>query len=220
MSSFLRTLAFPVACAFTGAAAALLVASVAVAPAPDCPAAPTIHVEHHTAPAPPVAFVHPVAPPAPPAPPIHVLVPPVDPAPARLEIPDGAVRCIEPGRCVIDRGFFMLLRDNPSLLARQARILPSIRDGQPRGLKFYGVRPGSLPGLLGLKNGDLLTAVNGVPAADGHGIASAEGLLNYLATREHPVYSLEIERKGEPVRINIDVAWQQEQALKDRPKAR
>lgn len=216
MRSFLRTLAFPIACAFTGAATALLVAAVVVEPAPACVETRTIHVEHQISHAPPAPAFAPPAPVfAPPAPPVHVVLSP--PAPPTLEIPEGTVRCIEPGRCVLDRGFYLLVRDNPALLAGQAHVMPHRRDGKPRGLKFYGVRPGSLPGMLGLKNGDLLTAVNGIPTADGHEFATADTLLNYLAVREHPVLTLEIERKGQPVRVNIDIAWQQEQALKGRP---
>lgn len=214
MRSFLRTLAFPIACAFTGAAAALLVASVTAAPEPGCVEARTIHVEHQIShiPAPSPVFT------PPPAPPLQLVVPRHEPALTRLEIPEGAVRCIEPGRCVLDRGLFLLLRENPALLSHQAWVIPSVAGGKPRGLKFYGIRPGSLPRMLGLKNGDLLTAVNGIPVADDQGVTSAEELLSFLASREHPVFSLEIERRGQPVRVNIDIAWQQEQALKDRPR--
>ena len=46
---------------------------------------------------------------------------------------------------VSDSFLYLLLRDNPSLFNRQARIMPSVRDGALHGLKFYAIRPGSLP---------------------------------------------------------------------------
>jgi len=208
MRSFLRTLAFPIACAFTGAAAALFVVAVNQAPpTPACSEAPTIHIQHEMTPLAPPARAPIIAVPA-----LVNLTPPSSrPAePAGLEIPEGAVRCTEDNHCVVDRGLYLLLRDNPSLFSRQARIMPSLRNGAMRGLKFYAIRPGSLPRQLGLKNGDLLTAINGVPVTSSQGVATAEAMVQLLSDREHPVFSLAIERKGEPVRITVDIAWQQE----------
>ncbi|WP_224193898.1 PDZ domain-containing protein [Nannocystis pusilla] len=217
MRSFLRTLAFPIACAFTGAAAALFVVAVNTDPRPPaCPDAPTIHIQHEMTPLAPPAPVPVVAPVAfAPALPVMVNVAPPPrrhAEAAELTIPEGAVRCTEDNHCVVDRGLYQLLRDNPSLFSHQARILPSLKDGQLRGLKFYAIRPGSLPRQLGLKNGDLLTAINGVPVTSSQGVATADALMQLLHDREHPVFSLAIERKGEPVRITVDVGWQQENA--------
>ncbi|WAS96181.1 hypothetical protein [Nannocystis punicea] len=216
MRSFLRTLAFPIACAFTGAAAALFVVSLNQAPPPACSEAPTIHIRHE---------MTPIAPPAPPAPtvaPIAIIHPPVAvPAPAhplvgpQLAIPDDSVRCVEAGRCVVDLGFYQTLRHNPFLLRNEARILPSLKDGQMRGLKFYAIRSGSLPNVLGLKNGDLLTAVNGVPINREGGMSIAETLVELIRDRERPIIRLEIERKGQPVAVAIDVA-----SLKDEVRKR
>ncbi|MDC0720718.1 hypothetical protein [Nannocystis bainbridge] len=231
MRSFLRTLAFPIACALTGAAAALFVVTVNQAPAPACPAAPTIHIRHEmqalaTAPslherraarvAPPrvapVAFVHPtVAAPARVAPVAFVHPTIAAPAPfddprSRLEVPAGAVRCVETGRCVVDLGFYQTLRRDPSLLAREAHILPSLKDGHMRGLKLYAIRSGSLPSLLGLKNGDLLTRLNGVPLDQEGGASIAGAVVGLIRDREQPIIRMDIERKGQPIAVSIDVA--------------
>lgn len=185
MRIFLRSLAFPVACAFTGAAAALLVTHLRSAPTPACPDAPVLEIHPYVA-----------APPPPPAPP-----PAPAPEPARevLQIPDDAIRCSSEGRCSIDRIFLATLLDNPGLLHWHARVMPSIRDGQMRGFKFYGLRPGSLFRLLGFKNGDLLTAVNSVPI-------TSMGTLAALAGPFAPgTFVLDIERKGEPFQLRIGV---------------
>jgi type II secretory pathway component PulC len=50
---------------------------------------------------------------------------------------------------------------NPDTFARQARIVPSITNGQPMGFKLYAIRPGSLWLAIGLENGDTLRAING-----------------------------------------------------------
>jgi len=46
-------------------------------------------------------------------------------------------------------------------LGRQARIVPNYRDGQARGFKLVGVRPGSLYRAMGLRSGDVIRTVNG-----------------------------------------------------------
>ncbi len=52
---------------------------------------------------------------------------------------------------------------NVVCLTRQARIIPSIKDGKPRGFKLYGIRKASLWATLGLKNGDEILRVAGLP---------------------------------------------------------
>lgn len=41
------------------------------------------------------------------------------------------------------------------------RVVPEMRNGSPIGFRIYGVRPGTATAALGLRNGDLVRAVNG-----------------------------------------------------------
>ena len=50
---------------------------------------------------------------------------------------------------------------HPDQYARQARIVPSIRNGQPDGFKLYAISAGSLWSAIGLANGDTIRSVNG-----------------------------------------------------------
>lgn len=116
--------------------------------------------------------------------------------PARPELPEsfdfaGVVRCSDEHQCEVSRDFVKLLLADPSKIVGQARIMPSVRDGEVRGYKMYGLRPGSLPKLLGFKNGDLVRAINGVP------LTSAEhGLSVYTSLRTASQLTIEVERKG------------------------
>ena len=47
------------------------------------------------------------------------------------------------------------------LVIKGARIVPSIRNGRPRGFKLYSIRPRSLFAKLGIKNGDTIHSING-----------------------------------------------------------
>jgi len=52
------------------------------------------------------------------------------------------------------------LADLPTLQS-QARVVPHYKDNQYQGFKLVGVRPGSLYRAIGIRSGDVITAVNG-----------------------------------------------------------
>jgi general secretion pathway protein C len=49
---------------------------------------------------------------------------------------------------------------NLPLLLSQARAVPYFRNGQSIGMRLFAIRSGSLYEKLGMKNGDIITAVN------------------------------------------------------------
>jgi general secretion pathway protein C len=128
---------------------------------------------------------------------------PAAPDPNSREI-DGALEAIscdaEFTSCTVDKGFVEKLLANPAQLTKQARIVPAVRDGETKGYKFYGIRPGSLPKLLGMKNGDLLTSVNGQQLES---LDQAMDLYTKLRRASH--LSVTIERKGQQVQKEIDI---------------
>ena len=105
-----------------------------------------------------------------------------------------------PETVIVDRQLVDKLLANPALLAKQARIVPSFSDGEQRGFKLYGVRRGSLPRRLGLKNGDLLLAFNG------HKLDSIEACMAAYEQLEAPA-TLELTylRKHEQRLLRIQI---------------
>lgn len=61
--------------------------------------------------------------------------PPLDPDLA------AGITCAEEGLCTIKRSVIDALAEDPAALMRQARIVPSIKDGEAQGFKVYGTRP-------------------------------------------------------------------------------
>jgi general secretion pathway protein C len=53
--------------------------------------------------------------------------------------------------------------NNPAELLSQARILPKYEEGQMRGVQVSQIKPGSLYEQIGLKEGSLVTSVDGAP---------------------------------------------------------
>lgn len=77
---------------------------------------------------------------------------------------DAAITCDSDTHCTIDAAFVDRLADSPTQLANEAIALP--REGaSAKGLALDRVREGSIPALLGLRDGDLLISLNGTNLA-------------------------------------------------------
>jgi general secretion pathway protein C len=89
---------------------------------------------------------------------------------------------------------------NPMAYSKGARVVPSIKDGKPNGMKLYAIRPNSLYAKLGLKNGDTLKTINGFD------MTSADRALEvYTKLRDATSLELEIDRRGVPITVNIKI---------------
>jgi general secretion pathway protein C len=72
-----------------------------------------------------------------------------------------SIRKVGEGKYELERSALNKVLANTTILARSARIVPSMKDGQPNGFKLYAIRPGSLYSMLGMFNGDTINAING-----------------------------------------------------------
>lgn len=72
------------------------------------------------------------------------------------------VKKVGKNRYHIARRGLTIVFSNPKILARSARIIPSLRNGNPAGFKLYAIRPNSFYHVLGLKSGDTIEQVNGI----------------------------------------------------------
>jgi type II secretion system protein C len=140
----------------------------------------------------------------PPPPPVAPVATEEEEKPANDREIEGAAEAIScdesQTNCTVDKAFVEKLMANPAQLTKQARIVPAVADGETKGYKFYGIRPGSLPKLLGLKNGDLLTSVNGHELES---LDQAMDLYNKLRRASH--LSVTIERKGKVIQKEIEI---------------
>lgn len=84
-----------------------------------------------------------------------------------------------------------LLFGDQTVLLRSGRIVPSLKDGAPVGMKLFGIRPTSALATLGMQNGDLVTDVGG------HALTSADAALEaYTKLRSAKKIGVTIERRG------------------------
>ncbi len=196
MLMFLRSLAFPVACAVVGAASGLYVVA-AMAPSPDSLQA--IATEHRAV-----------------RRELEQLNAKLDAAakPGRLVAATEVVRMHE-SRFTLARALRQRLVDQPSQVLGDLRVIPSLSGGVLRGIKVYAIRPGSVAKQLGLRNGDLVVRVAGpvgtrawqaatttAAGPEGPFVAAQRALFQAL---EAGMVTLEVERKGVRMQLHIDV---------------
>ncbi len=110
------------------------------------------------------------------------------------------IRKLSDTEYVIERSALEQIMDSQSELMRSVRIVPETKDGQVRGVRVFGIRPGSLPTLLGLQNADLLLSINGFD------IASPESALqSYAQLARATALDVRLERHGAPVALWIRI---------------
>jgi type II secretion system protein C len=72
-----------------------------------------------------------------------------------------SIRQVGDNRYVVDRGEVDHSIENLSTVVTQMRAVPYLKDGKSVGFRVFNIRAGSLFEHMGLKNGDVIQAVNG-----------------------------------------------------------
>ena len=97
----------------------------------------------------------------------------------------------------VDRQF---VRDLVSGVSKPGgvRMIPIVTDGDVKGVRLASVRAGSIPAAIGLKNADVINAIDGDP------IKSAQQLLDLYAKLDQ-LSSVELQgtRGGKPLAISL-----------------
>jgi hypothetical protein len=107
------------------------------------------------------------------------------------------VRCVGDA-CEISRGYIDDLLANTADLARDARVVPSIRNGAPNGFKIYAIRPHSLWDQLGFMNGDTIQTINDLEMN-----TPDKALEAYSKLRTATRLVVGFERQGAPKTVEI-----------------
>ncbi len=153
------------------------------------------------------AFLFAPTEPAPSAPSAAPVTPPVEESAPRRgatslpsEIADKITKISET-EYNVERSVVDHVLENQAELMKSARIVPEKGpDGKTVGIRLFGVRPDTLLGSLGLKNGDRLETINDF------NLASPEEALNaYARLRTAGKLSLRVTRRGQPTTIDINI---------------
>jgi general secretion pathway protein C len=132
------------------------------------------------------------APPAAPgAPPVAAAAPSTDPLSAEL---DKGIKKISENNYEVQRSTVDSLLGNMSMLSRAARIVPEIRDGKAAGFRLFSVRPDGPFAKIGLQNGDVISAINGLEMT-----SPDKALEVYTKLKSASHLSVGLERNGQKV---------------------
>jgi general secretion pathway protein C len=82
----------------------------------------------------------------------------------------------------------------------QVRVVPEQRGGKVIGLRLFGIRPGSVLGTLGLRNGDRLESINGFEVA-----SPEKALQAYAQLRNASHLHVQLQRVGKPLELDLNI---------------
>jgi general secretion pathway protein C len=139
------------------------------------------------------------APPTPAAAPAAAAPPPPSTDPFVAEMDKGIKKTGEHS-FEIQRGTVDSMLGNMALLSRSARIVPEVRDGKSAGFRLFSVRPDGPFGKIGLQNGDVIYAINGLE------MTSPDNALQiYTKLKSANHISVALERNGTKITKDYNI---------------
>ncbi len=123
--------------------------------------------------------------------------PPADPLMAEL---DRGIKKIGEHNYEVQRATVDSLLGNMSLLSRSARIVPEIRDGKAAGFRLFSVRPDGPFAKIGLQNGDVISAINGLEMT-----SPDKALEVYTKLKSASHLSVGLERNGQKINKEYNI---------------
>jgi general secretion pathway protein C len=123
--------------------------------------------------------------------------PTADPLMAEL---DRGIKKIGEHNYEVQRQTVDSLLGNMSLLSRSARIVPEIRDGKAAGFRLFSVRPDGPFGKIGLQNGDVISAINGLEMT-----SPDKALEVYTKLKSSSHLSVGLERNGQKINKEYNI---------------
>ena len=113
---------------------------------------------------------------------------------------DQGVRKVGDDSYEVDRSLVNKFLANPTQAAHGARIVPSVKNGQPNGFRLYAIRPNSVYAKIGFMNGDTVHAINGFELN-----SMDKALEVYTKVKEANSLAVSITRRGKPVTLNYSI---------------
>ena len=100
----------------------------------------------------------------------------------------------------IPQGEIDKVLSNLSLVATQARIVPSFKNGKPNGFKLFSIRPGSLYSKIGIMNGDIVQSINGYEMT-----SPDKAFEIYSKLKDASAITVDLVRRGKPKSITYNI---------------
>jgi general secretion pathway protein C len=122
---------------------------------------------------------------------------PSDPFAAELE---KGIKPLGEHKYEVQRATVDSLLGNMGALAKGARIVPETRDGRPAGFRLFSIKPDGPFAKIGLQNGDVVSAINGLEMN-----SPDQALLAYTKLKTANHLSVAIERNGQKITKDYNI---------------
>jgi general secretion pathway protein C len=122
---------------------------------------------------------------------------PPDPFAAEL---DKGIKKVGENRYEVQHSTLDALLGNMGALSRAARIVPEMRDGKSIGFRLFSIKPDGPFGKIGLQNGDVISAINGLEM---NSPDKALEVYTKLKTANH--LSVGLERNGQKITEDYNI---------------
>jgi general secretion pathway protein C len=122
---------------------------------------------------------------------------PTDPLAAEL---DKGVKKVGEHNYEVQRSTLDSLLGNMGALAKAARIVPETRDGKAAGFRLFSIKPDGPFAKIGLLNGDVISAINGLEMN-----SPDQALLAYTKLKTANHLSVAIERNGQKITKDYNI---------------
>jgi len=122
---------------------------------------------------------------------------PADPFAAEL---DKGIKKIGEHNYEVQRSTLDSLLGNMGALAKGARIVPETKDGKSAGFRLFSIRPDGPFAKIGLLNGDVVSAINGLEMN-----SPDQALLAYTKLKTANHLSVAIERNGQKITKDYNI---------------
>lgn len=119
--------------------------------------------------------------------------------PSDAEVRRG-VRCARPGHCTVTRALVDKLVADVDALGSDVHVAPALVDGRPAGFQLSDIRRGSVFARLGLRDGDVVAAVNGMDVS-----TPAAAMLAFMTLRDATDLTVRIVRHGETQTLDYSI---------------
>jgi general secretion pathway protein C len=136
-------------------------------------------------------------PPPTPGAPVVAAAPSTDPLAAEL---DRGIKKISEHQYEIQRGTVDSMLGNMAVLSRSARIVPEVRDGKSAGFRLFSIKPDGPFGKIGLQNGDVIHAINGMEMT-----SPDNALVVYTKLKSANHLSVALERGGQKITKDYNI---------------
>ena len=100
----------------------------------------------------------------------------------------------------IDRETVTAATEDMNKLLTQARLVPNFTGGEADGFRIFSIVPSSLFDKIGLRNGDILSGINGTEIKD-----PEKAFQVYQMLKDNDRFVIDLVRAGQKMTLNYEI---------------